>query len=603
VAHGGYVDNLGYYFAPSDYYDLALSAKAQEFNSFVFGARGRYALRYSLDGEISGRYVMDNRLENSSRQWALDYRHNQFLTPDGATRLSGRGNIISNRTFNQLYSDNTYELEKQQLDANMSLSQTFSGINASANLTWRRNHNITTDRIIEDMPSLSFSLQNRAILPYRPGGASSEPSWYNNIYYSYSAKANVRRDAYGDDYDSLPGFIRSGAEHNANLNSSQKILKYVDVSPFFNARASAFDRAIDTLAATDALTGALMRDTLPFGFYPVASWNAGVNMSTRVYGLFPTGEILGVTAIRHTLTPSAGYTFMPKHELGRTFYDVGIGYDRPRPKAQQLVNISLSNNFQGKRIVGGNDKGGGDDKADGDGGDSGDGADSSSAGRSAAPRRREQKFDILSFSLNTSYDFEAERRKWRDLSLNANTRLSILNVRHSSNFWLYDGSDELSLPIMRDYSVDLTSGDLGVSGNFWDGDLLDVDLAKPGDNPAQNRFSQKAWNLSFSPSFSYRGNRASPQDRFLPTKSFNVSSSASLNLTNSVSMRWNGNYDFSSNTFTHNNYTFHVDLECWEMRFTLRPEKINPGFHFIVNIKKIPDIKWEEKESRTTRVL
>jgi lipopolysaccharide assembly outer membrane protein LptD (OstA) len=746
VAHGGYVDNLGYYYAPNDYFDASLSAKAQEFNSFVFNARGRYNLRYVLDGEVSGRYVVDNRLENSERQWALDYRHNQLLAPDGRTRLSGYGSIISNRTFNQLYSDQTYELEKQQLDANMSLSHKFDAINASSNIVWRRNHNLTTDRIVEDMPSLDFRLQNRALIPFKPGGKKSEASWYNNIYYAYNTKAVVRHDAYGN--DSLPGFIRPGMEHNANLTSSQKILRYFDVSPYFNMRASMFYGAIDTLVKDTVYTRDtveykvadpardtrypdytlirevpeyfinnygdmdtlyiltkisperrhLVRDTLNAEFNAVRSWNAGINMSTRIYGLFPINAF-GITAIRHTLTPTVGYAFTPTHELSKTFYNVGISYDRARPKAEQLATFSLSNSFQGKRVVrenkgGRGKKGGGaisgantlsagdkvrgvgsatdaggagadaadtadvagsvgsvdnvdivadansggidaigsgdtgaDDSADGNGdtlADSGSDKDNgvsgndkpASADRDTASAnkenrdrdddaKREEKFDLLTVSLNTSYNFEAESRKWRDLSLSASTSVSILNVSFSSSFWLYDGSDNLAAPVMSYYSADLTSGRLGASGRFWDGDLLSLDLTKQSDpSPRGNAKTEaQSWDVSLSPSFSYRASRTSPADRLTPTESFNLSSSASLHLTKSLSARWNGNYDFSSNQFSHNNFTFHYDLECWEMRFTWRPEKINPGFHFVVNIKKIPDIKWEQKDSRTTRVL
>ena len=94
-----------------------------------------------------------------------------------------------------------------------------------------------------------------------------------------------------------------------------------------------------------------------------------------------------------------------------------------------------------------------------------------------------------------------------------------------------------------------------------------------------------------------------PSERFIPTKSFNVSSSANVNLTKSLSVRWNGNYDFSSDKFSHNSFDFYYDMECWEMRFSWRPEKINPGFSFVVNVKKIPDIKWEQNETKSTRVL
>jgi lipopolysaccharide assembly outer membrane protein LptD (OstA) len=708
LQRGGYVDNLGYYFAPNDYYDLVLSAKAQEFNSFVFNAGGRYALRYVLDGQVSGRYVLDNRLENTSQQWALDYRHNQLLTPDGRTRLSGQGSILSSRTFNQLYSDNTYELEQQQLNANMSLSHRFNRINASTNVTWRRNHNLATDRIIEDMPSFDFRLQNRAFLPFRPGGARSEPSWYNNIFYSYNTRANVRRDMQRDTFgnDSL-GFIRSGMEHNVNLNSSQKMLKYLDVSPYFNMRASMFQGAIDTTiketifyrdtliytvrdpardtrAPTYTLINVsppqyfindngepdtlytitkvgperrhLVRDTLE-GLHTVGSWRAGVNLSTRIYGMFPTANLFGITALRHTLTPTVGYEFVPEHELDKTFYNIGINYDRARPKTQQLMNLSLSNRFEGKRIVGRRDNrrdSGADDRFRGD--DGGIGSDNISVvderlddidddfteiivfdyplnniddendldfaddfhlvdsengatetgvpGPPAADRRvREQKFDLFTFNLNTAYDFEADSLKWRDLNLSAGTNIGILNVNHTSVYWLYGTENELILPTIRNYSFNLTSRSLGVAGRFWGGDLSDIEMINSSEPLAQNQVNTHAWNIGFSPSFSYRASRISPDDRFVPTKSFNLSSSASVNLTDAMSVRWSGNYDFSSNQFSHNNFTFHYDLECWEMRFTWRPEKINPGFHFVINIKKIPDFKWEERESRTTRVL
>jgi lipopolysaccharide assembly outer membrane protein LptD (OstA) len=644
VSSGGYVDNLGYYYAPNDYVDMNLSAKVQEFNSFVFNAGSRYALRYKFEGSVSGRYVVDNTLEDESQQWALDYRHNQYLVPDSSTRLSGTGNIISNRSFNRRYSDETNVLENQQLDANMTLSQRFKSINASSNVTWRRNHNLTTDHIVEDIPSFDFNLQNRAVIPYKSGESSkSEASWYNNIYYSYNTKAIMRRDVYGT--DSLPGFTRPGMQHNVNLNSSQKILKYFDISPYFNMRASMFYGAIDTAVTrtyntrdtiiihnvSDPLKDTRMpdyqeiergiedsliynqklgvwdtlywikkvsperrvfvRDTLNDEFNVVRSWDAGVKLSTRLYGLFPVG-LFGITNIRHVLSPTVGYSFEPKHELDRTFYNVGINYDKPREKASQRMNLSLANTFQGKRLVGGGNAAGG----------SVDSSDSAS-GKKITDTRKEEKFDILSASISTSYDFEADKRKWRDLSLSANTNLNILRLGYSSNFWFYNGSDELTAPIMKDYNIDLTSGSLGASGEFWDGDLLTIDTSWHNDPKSkQNSSGMQSWNLSFSPGYSYRASRAAPQDRFKPTKSFNLSANAGMNLTRALSVQWNGNYDFTSNQFSHNNYTFHYDLECWEMRFTWRPEKINPGFHFVVNVKKIPDIKWEQEETRARNV-
>jgi hypothetical protein len=392
-----------------------------------------------------------------------------------------------------------------------------------------------------------------------------------------------------------------------------------------------FYGAIDTTVKyVDSLP---TRDTLDTEFNLVRSWNTGINLSTRVYGLFPV-NMFGVTAIRHTLTPTVGYTFLPKHELDRAFYNVGIGYGGltgPRAKAEQSVSFSLSNTFQGKRIAGagpagrsglnGGKSGNGGNGVNGiisginngygvsgDGVDDIDGIDDSTVTVAAdtvntannKERRREEKFDILTVSMSTAYNAEAELRRWRDLSLNAGTGIGILNVSFSSSFWFYDKTDSLIFPAISNYSVDLTSGRLGVSGRFWDGDLLEFGLTNAADG---GREGGQAWNIGFSPSLSYRASRGSLSERFEPAKSFNVSSSASVNLTKSFSARWNGNYDFSSDRFSHNSFDFHYDMECWEMRFSWRPERINPGFSFVVNVKKMPDIKWEQKDSRSTRVL
>jgi hypothetical protein len=37
------------------------------------------------------------------------------------------------------------------------------------------------------------------------------------------------------------------------------------------------------------------------------------------------------------------------------------------------------------------------------------------------------------------------------------------------------------------------------------------------------------------------------------------------------------------------------DQDCWNMRFDWRPSGYNPGYYFLINIKKIPEIKWEQR--------
>ena len=152
---GGYIDNIGYYFAPNDYLDFTVRGRVSEFNDFVFEGSSKYALKYRLNGGLSTRYAL-NLGERS--QWAIDYFHDQSLTPDGLTKLYGKGSLTSDKTFYAENSEIDNELLNQNLTANLSLSHTFKNINASGNITWQRTHNLHTNLINEDLPSFSFRL-------------------------------------------------------------------------------------------------------------------------------------------------------------------------------------------------------------------------------------------------------------------------------------------------------------------------------------------------------------------------------------------------------------------------------------------------------------
>ena len=79
-------------------------------------------------------------------------------------------------------------------------------------------------------------------------------------------------------------------------------------------------------------------------------------------------------------------------------------------------------------------------------------------------------------------------------------------------------------------------------------------------------------------------------------KNYNLNASASCGFTRNWKISWSGNYNFVTDQMVQNSINLSCDLECWEMKFQWRPEKLNPGYYFIINVKKIPDLKWEQKD-------
>ncbi|MBN1575402.1 MAG: LPS-assembly protein LptD [Chitinispirillaceae bacterium] len=613
---GGYLDNIGYYFAPNDYVDFTLHSRVYEFREFVLNAASSWALKYRLNGSLSARYALNTDFLNRRNEWAINFSHDWNITPDGKTRLSGAGNLLSTKTsrynFIERYSEDSLELREQSLKANLSFSRQFDRINSRLNLSVDRTHNLRTDMVNDNLPILTFNVPSRPLIPHETTGKNDSLKWFNNIYWGYDARGIMKHTGSASRSDTVKESYHPGMSQSINCSAPQKLFKWITVSPNFSARVSTFlgykdtavlryDTLYDTVQyVTTDTTGKDRFDDYTFiryefysrnqfpeedsvrvfkhkmrsipvhNEYPhavshVPSWKTGVSVSTNLYGLFPI-HILNFAGLRHTFSPSLSYTFTPEQKLEKEFYDAGISYDRGHKRSQQ-VNFSLGNQFEGKIVKETNE----------------------------GEKPQEQKFTILSFGLSTGYNFEAERRKWSDLSMNASTGFKNIRLTYNSGFWFYDEMNRLSAPLMHDMSINLSIGTLGAKGMFWGGDLIVLDSLQPDDPVKYANVNKNDWNLSLTPNFTFSMTRSTPTEMFTPTKQYGLNSSASVNITRNWSLQWSSTYNFQANQWVQNSINMACDLECWNMRFQWRPEKLNPGYYFIIHIKKIPEIKWEQR--------
>lgn len=590
--NGGYLDNLGLYLAPNDYMDFTASTRIYEFREVLIRLSSQYTMQYWFNGSISGQWAQTGDFKNRNSQWSLDYNHNQTITPDNLLTLSGRGSLVSSKQFYTKYSRDTTLLINQTATANLSLSKRFPAINASSAISWNRTQNLRTNYITEELPSFSFNLPSRPLIPQKKSSEDekNEPVWFNNIYYNYGIRGLMRHEA----FDSLPDVFRSGITQSIDISAPQTIFKYFTINPSFRTRLSTFDAYIDTSAVDtffsydtlfdstrqitkiDTTRKAIFDTTYAFRADPDfrfadandVSWSTGVSLSTHLYGTFPI-RIFNFAGLRHTLTPSVSYSFTPAHEQPHSFVRI-VDYATGQKKQSQIINFNLGNQFDGKVIK--------PPLREGD-------------------EPKEEKFTILTASLSTSYNREAEKRRWSDLSLNAGTSFQRLGVNFSSSFWLYDEQDQLSAPTLSNYSVNFSVGTLGASGSLWDGDFIDRNGFLP-----RNRLSdylnagQQQWSVSLSPSYSFSASKQHRNDPFVINREYHLGANASINFTRRWSVRWGSTYNFATNQFIGNNCNFYCDLECWDLSFDWNPGGINSGsYYFLVKLKKIPDIKWDKR--------
>lgn len=627
---GGRLDNIGYYWALNDYMDLTMAGRVMEFQSYEARANTNYKLRYHFDGHLDARYAIDNFADVLNQRRELNYSHKQDLLPDRSMQLVGNGRMVSDKNYyKDLSIDTTELLNQQQTNANLSLTKNFKKINANASINWSRNQNFVNNTVLQDLPSLTFTLSSRPLIPYKKefgtAARADEESekWYNKIRYSYSARGRqqlIQTDKGGDNEATKH---HAGITQSIPISASFKLFKWFNLTPSFSINQSFFDAYIDTnkteidvilplyetvaireLPDTispadikDTIIDYLTRDTLVTykrgdttvtdsvydttyvtdrGYNPAKAhsywWETGASLSTRLYGLFPI-KIFNFTGMRHTLTPSIGYRFIPKKDVEVNFPGIGIPSASRRLKQGQVVSINIGNLFEGRV-----------DKKD----------------KSGKGESKEKTFTMFTANIGASYDFEADLRNWSDIGVSASIPNKLIDFSFSSTFTPYDEKNTLIVPELLRYSISLRPKLGGARGSFWGGDFLILEGIQPENYmTGYGNLQNPGWSLSINPHYNFSRSRASVADEFTTRRDYRLNANASIKFSNIWSASWGSSYDFTKNRFMNHSVNFRCDLECWDLTFDWNPSGIDGGsFYFIVNIKKHPEIKWEHPENR-----
>jgi hypothetical protein len=301
--------------------------------------------------------------------------------------------------------------------------------------------------------------------------------------------------------------------------------------------------------------------------------------STTLYGTFP--GIGPVAAIRHTFRPNASFTYQPEFS-GLTFTDTS-GTRRSRypgvsASEARSVGLSMDHGFQAKV-------------------------------RSGETLKR---VDLFHWSVGTAYDFVAAdrgARAWSPLSSNLDlSRIYGVSFNFTSSHDPYrrfrfqnyqlTGSFALAgrLPGAEPRTaVDASAEPASEEGVNWSSLGADQSLGG-GDRVGQGRPTGEdlAWNAGFS--FSYGGFREGE----------GMNTNASINFRGAVGITKNWSIDYSNRwdlveTKTlGESLSLHRDLHCWEAQFTRSRLGDETTFSFRINVRDLPDVKYEQGRGTET---
>ena len=372
ASRGFYLRDLGLYFVIGDYFDIALTGDIYTLGSWAVDLNSRYKVNYKCNGSFSLTYSNDQRGEKGSsdffqtKNFAIRWNHSQDAKARPGTSFSASVNFSSpsNSRYN---STNVQEALQNQISSSISYSKNWNGkMNLSLNML--HNQNSRDSSYSFTLPNITFSVSR--FYPFKQKNRVGKEKWYEKFSLGYNTslqnKINFKASEFGK-----PGFadkFQNGMAHNFQIGLPNfTAFKYINITPNVSYGMNWFFRKTEKEYNPETGKVEDIKGKAFGTFGATHTYQGGISMSTRLYGLFNFGKHRRLQAIRHVVSPSISASFSPdkaKYFNGwRTLtytdkngkvqtqdYNIYAGQLNSVPGKGKTasMNFSLGNNFEAK---------------------------------------------------------------------------------------------------------------------------------------------------------------------------------------------------------------------------------------------------------------
>ena len=339
---GFFLRDGGYYFALSDYADLALTGEIYTKGSWGLGARSSYRKRYKYSGSFDLSYITtitgEKGLDDYSKgnDFKIRWSHSQDPKANPYLTLSASVDFGSSRydknNLNSLYGQNATENNK---GSSVSLSKRFPNKPFSISASMNINQRSKDSTVSVSLPDLTLNLSR--IYPFKRKNAIGKERWYEKISMSYTGRLKNNISTKQDKLfkSSLIKDWNNGMTHAIPISATYTVLDYINISPSFNYNEEWLTQKVTQ--GYDPVSNRVAPTDTTYGFYRVYDFNASVSASTTLYGTFTPIKPLQkyVSVIRHRFEPSISFNTTPN--FGNpiygfyNYYDINDYTDPSRP--------------------------------------------------------------------------------------------------------------------------------------------------------------------------------------------------------------------------------------------------------------------------------
>lgn len=307
----------GYYFAISDYIDLALTGEIYTKGSWGLNARSTYRKRYRHSGSFDMSYMFtkygDKEVPETyteAKDFRVTWTHSQDPKANMYRTLSANVSY-STSTFSRFNQESNYvnpnngysDRSNNTRSSTVNLSQRFPNSPFTINLNATINQRSQDSTISLTLPNVTITMSS--IYPFKRKASVGSEKWYEKIKMSYTGdfrnsittkddmlfKSNLIKD------------WKNGAQHRIPVSATFNLLNYINITPAFNYNETWFTRKVDQMWDPSKKTH--VKGDTTYGFYRAYSFNYNVGIQTKLYGFYePLFKIGKLKTIRHVFTPS-----------------------------------------------------------------------------------------------------------------------------------------------------------------------------------------------------------------------------------------------------------------------------------------------------------
>ena len=636
---GQYIQGLGFYWAPNDYWDSKLTMGFGDKQGYTFKVNTQYNLRYKFNGSLnffnrqflSGTKNITDIFGDKKTSTTVRWNHKQIMRNNQS--LNANITYSTSGDYNKKYGLTESERMDQKAISNISYSKRWPESKNSISLSYYANQDLLIrDKIDENSKyyinpnrkgtQINSKNQTFPKFSFRHGQSdlfsttAIDKKWFNTITWNYGLNySNIKRVYYESveidsnmfswkNEDLVENKINdenNGWIHTSSINAPQKLFRYISINPRLSLKSAWVNKTYDGIW-NDSLNVFEKIEKNRFATRTTGSFS--LNSSTQIYGLIPI-PLGPVKSIRHVMSPTIGYSWTP--DFSENFLGKDLRYFRKRftgdeekildrfsgtiagntPKSEQKsMTFGINNIFQAKILK----------------------------------SKEEKKVDLLNWRINSGYNFAADSLKFSNIRSSVRSKiLGKLNVDLGMTHDLYNFDVEKNKRLAswnKNSSGKIVprlvnarlSTSFKIKSKKWDenelGDNLIQDTTITEENleeiglntvprNIQNSISNnQLWSTNISLSYSLD---ALNPDR--TSKTFWANSNSIINITNNWKVLYRARFDLMERDLVNHSFSIYRDLHCWELSLNWTPNGIGQGINFKINVKSptLKDLKLEKK--------